>query len=263
MFTRRQIIQVRGVMRLREGQSRKLKEYLDDPSPFSYLVFLSGELSRDDRKKKVFEILENGTRIMEVAGLQGTRLRERLESRIRSAGCSMDRAAVDFLLDLHGNDLARLNSEIDKILLFVSGPAQITLEMISALAGFSREHNVFEFLDALALKDKVKALRLVGEFITDTSQTLSVIALMARTLRQLLQIKELAGKAGSSEIGRQVGLYGMSPHLVEKKIEQAKRFSYSTLALALKRLGKLDDRIKSSSIDTGLFMELLIHDLTQ
>ena len=263
MFSRLQIIEVNGVMRLREGQARRLKEYFGDPSPFSYLIFTAGELDRDDRKKKIFEILEGGARVFEVANLQGAKLRERLESRIRNAGCTIDRAAVDFLLDLYGNDLARLNSEIDKILLFVSQPAEITLEMISALAGFRREHSVFEFLDALTVKDEVRALRLAGEFISSSSDALPAISLFARTLRQLLQIKELTGDAGVSEIGRRVGLYGTSTFQVEKKIEQAKRFSHSALALALQRLAMLDDRIKSSSIDKALFMEMLIHDLTK
>ena len=135
--------------------------------------------------------------------------------------------------------------------------------MAAACSGFCREHTVYEFLDAVVSKEKVKALRLVGEMMSDGAEALTMISVLSRQLRQLLQIRELSGKLGPAEIGKQIGLNRVSPFLLEKMANQAKRFSPHSLALAICRLAMLDDRIKRSSIDSKVFMELLIHDLTR
>jgi DNA polymerase III delta subunit len=44
--------------------------------------------------------------------------------------------------------------------------------------------------------------------------------------------------------------------------EQAKRFSRQSLLGAVERLAIVDDKVKSTSLDTRFTMELLVHELT-
>ena len=66
----------------------------------------------------------------------------------------------------------------------------------------------------------------------------------------------------AGELARQIGMYGVPPFVVERRLQQSEHFSYRTLIQAIRQLGMLDDRIKRSSIDSRLFMEQLIHQLT-
>jgi DNA polymerase III subunit delta len=263
LFAPRQIISVKSVMKLRENQARKLEEYFKNPSPFTTLIFVAGRLDKDDKKKKVFEVMNSATQVVELSALTEREIKGWIAVQVKAAGASVEAGAIDFLLESQGSDLGKLSREIEKLILYAGSETRITLPMVAACSGFCREHTVYEFLDAVVAKEKRKALRLVGEMMSDGSEALTMISVLSRQLRQLLQIRELSGKLGAAEIGKQIGLNRVSPFLVDKMANQAKRFSPHSLALAISRLAMLDDRIKRSSIDSKVFMEQLIHDLTK
>jgi len=263
LFAPRQVITVKGVMKLRENQARKFEEYFKNPSPFTTLIFVAGGLDKDDRKKKIFDILNSGTQVVELFPLTEKEVKVWIAAQFKAAQTSVEAGAIDFLLDSHGSDLGKLSREVEKLILYAGSEKKVTLPMVAACSGFCREHTVYEFLNAVIAKERVKALRLVGEMMSDGSEALTMISVLSRQLRQLLQIRELSGKSGSAEIGKQIGLNKGSPFLVQKMANQSRRFSPHALALAISRLAMLDDRIKRSSIDSKVFMERLNHDLTK
>ena len=262
LFAHQQIIHAKGVLKLRENQAKRLGEYLDNPSPSTFLIFTAGAVDREDRKRKVFQILVEKTRLVEIAAWTETEIRLKVGARLKRSGFQITEEALNFLLEAVGSDVGRISHEIDKLTLLVGEEKGITLNHVMNTLGYSRHHSVFEFIDALAVKDKVKALQLANELMADNSQALQIIALMHRLFRQLIQMKELSGHLGAGEIARQIGMYGIPVFVVERRLQQSKQFSYQALVRAVHQLGMLDDRIKRSSIDTRLFTEKLIHELT-
>jgi DNA polymerase-3 subunit delta len=260
MFALHQLILVKGFMKLRENQTRKLEEYLRKPNERTVLVFWTGELSREDKQKRIFKVLESATRVVEMFPLDEEDAKRWIGSRFKSAGFSIEADALDLLHELQGNNLERLHHEIEKIILFAGSHQRVTATTVIQSQGFSRDHSVNDFLDAILGKEKLKALRLLNELTTDNSEVISTISLLSRQLRQLLQIREMAGKSGIPEISRQVGVYNRSA--VEKMMAQARRFSSHSLSRALSGLAMLDDRVKKSSLDTRVFAELIVNELT-
>jgi DNA polymerase III subunit delta len=134
------------------------------------------------------------------------------------------------------------------------------LGLVSESVGYSREHTVFEFLNAVAAKEKNKALRLLEEMIADSGEVPGVLALLARQIRQFIQVKELSGRVPAPEIAKIIGVPG---GIVSRVQQQSRQFSQKTLDVALCRLGVIDDMTKRSAPDTSIFMEMLVHELTQ
>ena len=262
LFARWQIIHVKGALKLRENQAKRMGEYLENPSASTFLIFTSGAVDKEDRKRKIFQILAAKTRLMEVMAWRETEMRAKVRDRLKRSDFHISEEALDFLLETVGSDLGRISHEIEKLTLLVGEERKITLNHVMEMLGFSRQHSVFEFIDALAGKDKVKSLHLANELMSDSSQALQVIALMHRPIRQLIQMKELSGQMSSGEISREIGMYGVPHSVVERRLKQSGQFSYEALVRAVRQLGMLDDRIKRSSIDTKVFAEQLIHELT-
>lgn len=260
MFAPYQLILVKGFMKLRDNQLKKLEEYLKKPSKSTFLVFWTGELGREEKEKRVFRILEARTSVVEMSPLDEGEAKRWIGSKFKTAGFSVDADAIDLLQESQGNNLQRLSHEIEKLMLFAGAEKSITAEAVSQSQGFSRDHNINEFLGALLGKEKVKALKLLNEMMTDNSEVIPMISLLSRQLRQLLQVREMSGKSGTNEIGKQVGVYNQ--FVVEKMMNQARRFSSHSLSRAIIGLALLDDRVKRSSVDTKLFAELLVHELT-
>jgi len=260
MFAPRQLLVVKGAMKLREHQGKRLAQYFSNPNPMTVALFLAGDLDRDQRKKRIFEILSSGTHVVELAPLNSREVTERLQRQASDRGCRLDSEAIRFLLDLQGTDLGRLHQEVEKALLYAGAETQITLSMVEAVSGFAAGHTLFEFLDAIAAKNKTRALGLVEEIFFTGKEAGLAFWWFGQQLRQWLQLGELAGKAPAAVIGKQVGIY--NPSAAQRIQDQAKRFSRQSLLEALQRLANVDDKIKSSSVDTRFTMERLVHKLT-
>jgi DNA polymerase III subunit delta len=63
-----------------------------------------------------------------------------------------------------GNDLSRINNEIEKLALNMTGRKAINESDIEQFIGVSKEYNVFELQEALGRKDMPKALRIIQYF---------------------------------------------------------------------------------------------------
>jgi DNA polymerase-3 subunit delta len=260
LFASRQLILVKSVMKLRENQGKKLAAYLADPNPQTFMIFLAGDLDRDQRKKKIFEVLSSGTRVVELAPLDGHELVAWIQQRAHARGFSIEPVAVDLLLETQGNELGRLHQELEKAMLYAGAERQITLAMLEVLLGYSAGHTFSEFLDAVASRNQRKALDLVGEIFFSGKETGLAFWWFGQQLRQWLQFNELAGKMPAAIVGRQMGVY--NPNIATKMTNQAKQFSKPSLLKAISRLADVDDKIKRTSTDTRFTMELLVHELT-
>jgi len=260
MFAPRQLLVVKGVMKLREHQGKRLAQYFSNPNPQTVALFLAGDLDRDQRKKKIFEILSLGTQVLELAPLEAGEVAGWLQRQAAARGCTLEPEAVRFLLDLQGTDLGRLQQEVEKALLYAGAEKRITLTMVESVSGFAAGHTLFEFLDAIAARNKARALELVEEIFFTGKETGLAFWWFGQQLRQWLQFKELAGKTPAAVIGKQVGVYNASA--AQRMQEQAKRFSRQSLFRAILRLASVDDKIKSTRVDTRFTMELLVNELT-
>jgi DNA polymerase-3 subunit delta len=260
LFAPLRVIVVKSVMRLKETQGKRLARYFENPNPQTTVVFVAGELDRDQRKKKIFEILTRGTQAVELTRLEGREISDWLQRHAQERGCSLAPDAVQFLLELQGNDLGRLQQELEKALLYAGSGNEVTLAIVEAVSGFAAGHTLSEFIDAIATKDKVKALALQQEIFFSGKETGLAFWWFSQQLRQWLQFRELAGKLSPAVIGKRTGVYNAS--VAGKMADQARRFSSQSLAQALHRLAAVDHKVKSSTVDARFTMELLVHDLT-
>lgn len=78
----------------------------------------------------------------------------------------IDPKAAQMLSDFLGNDLSRLSKELDKLALILPEKAskRVTPELIEQNIGISKEYNNFELIKAIAVKDILKANRIVQYF---------------------------------------------------------------------------------------------------
>ena len=80
-----------------------------------------------------------------------------------SQDCNIDYKATSMLADHIGTDIARLFSELDKLVLLAEDK-NISPELIERNIGISKDFNNFELEDALARRDAAKAFRIVDYF---------------------------------------------------------------------------------------------------
>ena len=81
------------------------------------------------------------------------------------------------LVDFLGNDLSRIENEVNKLALIVPANTEVTPDIIEENIGISKEFNNFELKSAFATNDKVKIARIIKHFAENPKDNPLVVTL--------------------------------------------------------------------------------------
>jgi len=125
---------------------------------------------------------------------------------------------------------------------------------IDAVCTKGIELKVFALVDALAQKNKSRAMGIFENLMDAKESPILVLSLIARQFRLMLACTQAKGKS-SSEIG---GALGAPPFAIKECMKQAGNFRDGELVQALKDCLDADVRIKTGRIGDRLALETLI-----
>ena len=187
---------------------------------------------------------------------RGAQLDDWLTRRARTAHARLTPEAARLLVGATGDDLRLLAGEIEKLATYVGTGGQIRAEEVHALTPVSREARVFDLTDALARRDRSRALALLHELLANGESPLGIVALTAYQTRTLLQVKTLAERGLRAPQIAQTA--GMAPFVVEKSLPLARHFSFAQLEAAHRELLRVDTALKRSRMSPEMALDLLV-----
>src|SRR5450631_3656466 len=161
MFAERQVVILKEAQQMRELD--RLESYIQNPLSSTVFV-VSYKEKKVDGRSKLAKLLKEKAELFSTKKMYDNQLPEWTSELIRSKGYAIHQKALLLLVDHIGNNLNRIDHEIDKLLVNLSGRNTITEDDIERYVGVSKEYNVFELQDAFARKDRVKAIRIVQYF---------------------------------------------------------------------------------------------------
>ena len=168
-----------------------------------------------------------------------------------------------YLIDLCKNDLTKIDSECEKLMMYKFDSKEITKEDISSLVvkklGDSSEL-LFSLVNAIMEKNKKRSLKIYQELKEYQIDSNSIIGLMASQMKLISQIKVLK-EDNFSNIEIQEKLNIKSLYQIKKLSEYIYNYSLLDIHSFFNKLSLLDYRIKSGKIDSKDAVELLIIDL--
>ncbi len=183
-----------------------------------------------------------------------------IQARVRAGGGQMSSEATGLLADLVGTDLRLLELEIDKLLLYAGG-RQVTTDDVHLLVSSAREANIFDLVDCVGRRETGRALRLLHRLLDDGEAALYLLAMLARQIRILIQVREAQTRSDDHrEIARALKLH---PFVVQKVLVQARNFDLDQLEAAHERVVQTDWAIKSGRSDEILALDMLVVALTR
>ena len=161
MFSDKQVVILKEAQSMRDIE--KLEGYIEKPLP-STLLFIAYKNKKLDGRTRLAKMLKEKAVLFNSKKLYDSELPEWTNELIRSKGYSISNKALALLLDHIGNDLNRLNNEIDKLAINLATRTNITEDDIENFVGISKEFNVFELQHSIANKDLYKAIRIIQYF---------------------------------------------------------------------------------------------------
>lgn len=229
--------------------NNKLKEDLIEKGEIfasSDNVLLLVEQSKLLKKDKLVAFAEKNGKVQEFELLTGAKLKNWIEKEIEERGGSIDEANLDKLIEYIGSDLWRLENEITKL---VNYSKSISSKNIDLLVRPDHEVNIFDTVDAIAVKDKKKAINLIRNHIDKGESAIYILAMIASQIRNILSVKGGGGQTG------------MRPFVFRKSSSQARNFTLEELKNIYRRITELDADIKVGKIDQEAALDILIAEI--
>jgi len=161
MFAERQVVLLKEAQQMRDIE--KLEAYVENPLTSTVFVVSYKEKKVDGRTRFAKLLKEKGT-VLTTKKLYDNQLPEWTEELIESKGLSISQKALMLLVDHIGNDLSRIENEIDKITINLGKRRAITEDDVEQYVGVSKDFNVFELQAAIATKNLPKAIQIIQYF---------------------------------------------------------------------------------------------------
>jgi len=228
MFSDRQVVILKEAQQMRDIE--KLEQYVNRPLTSTVLVVAHKEKKLDGRSSMA-KNLKKVAEVLTTKKLYENQLPEWTNEMVRSKGFSIEPKAAHLLVDHVGNDLSRLDNEIDKILVNLASRKTVTEDDIERFVGISKEYNAFELQKALAFKDLPKAMRIIQYF--ESNPKAAPIQLILPTLYNLFSKTMIVfNHMGSDEKSISAAM-GVQPFFVKDYLAAAKNYGFDGIERAL------------------------------
>ena len=235
-----------------------LEKYFDNPCSTGRLIFTVRTWAA---QTKLAKKLAKAGKLISVTQPNRRDLPHRLikyASEAHDKRLAQDAAAL--LIELTGDELPRLYSEIDKLALFADTEKVITPGHIESLIGHNRLFNAFAVIDAVIAGNVAVAVeRLRGMFAQDKSTEYTVIGAFAYHFRRMFNAKVMVEKGvRQKEITDKFRLWSYR----DKFFAGLQKMSLKQIGGCLQRLAETDYAIKTGRSKTNVAMEQFVLNLS-
>ena len=247
------------------GGAQLLDEYMKDPTPDVVLLleavrfdFEGEEKKRLDRVRKFYasiaEVVELRRYAIDDAHLEAQDL-------ARRAGLSIDRTALDLLVEALGADMARIAIEIEKLRLYGKPVGD---DEIATLVPEARVTTIFALVSALGRRDRRRSLQILDTLTRDGEYLPLALSFLSTQFRMALVSKE-SGLRSAGQIQGHFTRLGIPVwgSRAEQIYQTVGKFSKEQLELGLKLIFDADREMRSTRPDDRIVMEKFIFALTR
>lgn len=179
-----------------------------------------------------------------------------LAQRAKAHDAAITPEAARALVEAVGENPRALESELEKLSVYAGKGATIEAGAVKALTPDLRQSRGFDLTDALARRQRSRALALMHEFLADGQQPLYILGIIASQTRALLQVKALSDRG--MRAGEIAQTAGMAPFQVEKTLPLTRQFTFAQLEAAHHAALAADIAIKNSRMTAEMALDMLL-----
>lgn len=162
MMAERQVVIVKEAQDLAKT-IENLENYVSNPMESTVLV-ICYKYKTLDKRKKLVKMLDKVGVVFESKKLFDNQVGQWITRVLQGKGYTIEPKANAMLVEFLGNDLSKINNELEKLQIILPKGTTIIAKHIEENIGFSKDFNNFELLNALGSKNQLKAYQIVQYF---------------------------------------------------------------------------------------------------
>ncbi|HDZ54224.1 MAG TPA: DNA polymerase III subunit delta [Candidatus Nealsonbacteria bacterium] len=209
-------------------------------------------------KGKLFKFLKKHVKSQEFRSLSGQPLINWVKKEFKNLGSTIDQKPLEKLIAFIGNDLWRLNKEIQKLVAYKYNQ-KIETNDIELLIRPKIETDIFKTIDAIAARNRRSAFSLIHQHLEKGDSPLYLLSMINFQFRNLLIMK--SHKFNTGYLSTSPKRWGMHPYVARKAVEQSRKFSLDELKKIYQKIFQFDLAIKTGKVDAKTALDLLVAEI--
>lgn len=228
MFAERQVVLLKEAQQMKDVE--KLESYIDNPLSSTILVVAYKDKKLDARKKFTKLVKEKGV-LVSTKKMYDKELPQWTQELLQAKGLTITPKGLALLVDHIGNDLTRIDNEIDKLSVNLGKRTNITEDDIEKYIGVSKDFNVFELQAALAAKDLSRSIRIIQYF--EGNPKAAPIQLVLPSLYVFFSKVFMVFGANTQDERAIATAIGVNPFFIKDYLQAARLYTYPGVERAL------------------------------
>ncbi|MBX4190243.1 DNA polymerase III subunit delta [Candidatus Parcubacteria bacterium] len=228
-----------------EGALGLLQEFGVQKDPLTVVLLVHSGTQKEANNKDLFSYANAaGNLIRKFDYLEGAELERWVKAEIKKRNLSIQTTAFRNLFSRVGKESIQWMQALDVL---ANYGGTITPVEVDRLIHAQQESNIFEFVDAVALKDRPKAFSLLYRELALGRDPYYILSMIAYQLRTMLMVGDSTARGLPAPlIAKKTGLH---PFVIKKMSNAITRYKVEDLKLAFSRLSDLDLGAKSGNLD--------------
>ena len=252
------------VVFLKEAQdlSRKietLSSYALNPL-MSTVLIVNYKYKSLDKRKKLFKNIQKFGIVVDFKKIYEDRVPVWIINQLKIDNFTIDPKACSMLVDYLGNDLKKINNQLNKLKIICSQKRNISPKLIEDNIGISKDFNVFELRNAIGIKNLDKSL-LICAYLTSNSNKHPLQMTLSSLFNYFIQIFQYHSLENKSQ-NNVASVLGVNPYFVKDYVNASKYYNMKKISSIISLIKDVDLKSKgigmSNTSNNDLLRQLII-----
>ena len=229
-----------------------IAEYLSQPQPQTIIVFCF-KYKTFDKRKKLYKAVKKVGALLETKTLYDNQISQWIGDRLKESQFTIDSGALQILTEALGNDLSRIENEIDKLKIVLEEGSQITPEQIEEHVGFSKDYNNFELYKAVGKRDFYQCSKIV-KYLSENPKNHPLVLTISGFYNFF---RRLVLYHGMPDKSKAASLLGVNPYFVRDYEQASRQFNLKQASKAISLTLEADLKSKGVGVKSGNQYDIL------
>ena len=245
------IIKESGAFDLKPGKMGELADLLQDIPESATVIWIESNV---DKRSKFYKAVQKYGYVVEFKRLGENELLTWIGQEVKRKGVQLDRNTASYFLSLTGNDMVRIQMELEKLTSYAKERGIISREDVDSIVSVTIENSIFKLTDHLGNQQPAAAYRIYRQLLEDNEPVQRIFFMMIRQFRLLYKASLMQG-ADRNAVAKELGVPSFAAGNYQN---QARRFGEKRLKELLNKLLDLDTATKTGELDAEEAATLVI-----
>ena len=245
------IIKESGAFDLKPGKMGELADLMQDIPESATVIWIE---SKVDKRSKFYKAVQKYGYVVEFKRLGENELLTWIGQEVKRKGVQLDRNTASYFLSLTGNDMVRIQMELEKLTSYAKERGVISREDVDSIVSVTIENSIFKLTDHLGNQQPAAAYRIYRQLLEDNGPVQRIFFMMIRQFRLLYKASLMQG-ADRNSVAKELGVPSFAAGNYQN---QARRFGEKRLKELLNKLLDLDTATKTGELDAEEAATLVI-----